>query len=187
MNKKVIFSFLSGIAVGSIVTAIIVKHNERKKFDEEMEDVVSGLRDGFQKVLKKKKKKVEKEDTATENRGDISSKSIQNNDSDKINRREQYAKAIANYKETEDEPFLISADFYGDDGHNEMQVLYMYSDGVITHEKDDIPLDAVEKNRLLGDTLEDVDDGEYDDRFYVRCPEKGTDYEVVLIGKEFYP
>lgn len=180
---KLISSFIAGAVAGSIITAIIVKKHEREKFDEEADGIVEGLKDNFLKMLKKR-------DEAKQ--GDISEPDATTKDTAEsntpaapVNRRKQYADLMNQYRAENDQPYLIDEEDY-DNGHYTMSLLYMFADGVITHEDKKFPLDILEKDRLLGDTLERLDDTGYDDRFYVSCPEKETNYEVVILDKDYY-
>jgi len=169
-NRTVIF--MLGMAVGSAITFLSVRKYYKELADEEIQSVKDTL---------KKKVDAEKEDEEADKKNyevlcdDLgytsSDEKLSDADDDKD---EEYT--------TEDHPYVISREEFGQRPEYDKVYLDFYSDSILTNEYDEI-LENVDE--VLGNDWQDHIGDEEEGFVCVRNDQKETDYEICQTN-QFY-
>lgn len=169
MNKlKGLIIFMLGAAVGAAVTWKAVKETYEQYADEEIAS-----------VKKAYEKRAELDDKKAKLMEQVSKKTYKPIDEDRTENKtiiKSNAYVVGSVTETEEEPYVISPDVFGDKEEYDTASLFYYEDDILT-DYDDNRLDNIED--IIGyDSLSHF--GEYeDDTVYVRNDRRKTDYEVI--------
>lgn len=176
---KNVFIFLSGAAIGGVVTWKLIEKHYKDLADEEIESVIEAFRK--RENEEKKKVKPDKEEIKeTVTKVLKKKKKKENNDVNEIIIEEGYS------KEEKDPiiPYVITPEQFGEFGEYGTKTLTYYADDVLTDEID-VPISGSDMVTMLGpDALDHF--GEYeDDSVYIRDEENEMDYEILKTEKLF--
>ena len=175
LNK--LFIFTAGVAIGSVVTWKLVKTKYEQISNEEIESVKETF-------LKERRKDVEplNEDKSfemSEEAAKALKKIIENNS---YNDYSNYStKKESEVEENMSGPYVISPDEF-DGGDYDIESLNYYQDGILTDIYDNVIEDV--ESMVGEESLNHF--GEYeDDSVFVRNDEKETDYEILLVDRNY--
>ena len=168
MNKAIIFAFVFGASIGSVITWKIVKTKYEQLAQEEIDSV---------KAVFSKRRECEEEKTEIVNDKNIS-------DYENLVTTEGYnsENEEEGVDEMSDKPYIITPDEFGDTVGYDAETLTYYADGVLTDDFDN-PIENVDE--LVGiDSLNHF--GEYEeDSVFVRNDRYATDYEILRDVRNF--
>lgn len=171
---KNIFTFIAGVALGSLVTWGILKEKYKKIADEEIKSV----KDTF----KEKKSNVSDEDEGyrptLEDLEELK-KQLE------TNAYTHYSNVGEKKKEESEEddmrPYVITPDEYAENDYKTVSLTF-WNDGVVTDEAD-YPIDDIDET-IGEDSLTHF--GEYeDDSVFVRNDRLRTDYEILMDTRNY--
>ena len=174
MNKFSIITFVIGAAVGSAVSWYLTKQKYESIIDEE----INSVKEVFSTI---KEQKIEKPVKTDEEEKKVTNPAIEKSDimkyASKI-RNEKYVDYTTKKEEkhSEDGPYVITPDEFGEyDDYTQITLIY-YADNVLTDELDQL-VENVE-DTIGYDSLTHF--GEYDDdSVYVRNDKRKIDYEIL--------
>lgn len=168
MNKFLIF--LSGAAIGSLITLCISKKVYQEAAEKRADEEIESVKAAFKKLEEEDKKKKE-----TEKAADVALKEYQTSDSSE----DISVKADSD----EDEPYIIKPDDYGEETDYEIVSLLYYarnsklaymSGGIVEHPEDLFDVEFL--NRF----------GEYEENMlYVRDPKEKIDYDIEYLNERY--
>lgn len=173
---KNVFTFITGVALGSLVTWGILKERYKKIADEEIRSV----KDTF----KEKKSNVSDEDEGyrptLEDLEELK-KQLETNAYTNYSGGEKPKEKEKEKEDDEMEPYVIAPEEYDENGYKTMSLTF-WSDGVVTDEAN-FPIDDIEET-IGEDSLTHF--GEYeDDSVFVRNDRLRTDYEILMDARKF--
>lgn len=180
MNKAIfgVASFVLGAAAGSFVTWKTLKDKYAQIAQDEIDSV--------KEVYSRREKSVP-ENVVEKNSEDDFSEKEKNEYKNTIKHLDytSYSKPDKNpeiYKESEDTPYVIKPEEFGEFDEYEQISLTFWADQIITDDEDDI---LEEVNRVIGfESLNHF--GEYeDDSVYVRNDRLKCDYEILLDQRKY--
>lgn len=192
---KNVLIFLSGAAVGSVVTWKLIEKKYKEIADEEIESVVETFK-SRQKELEENKKddKSDKKSTKKTKKGSKKeekvelknySNIIKSNDYDvELEESDEDSNATVDIEIGEDRiiPYVIRPEQFGEDENYGTKSLTYYSDGILTDETDDVVVDP--ESWIGPDALNHF--GEYEnDSVYIRDESNEIDYEILKTEKAF--
>lgn len=166
---KGLLCFITGAAIGSVVTWKIVEKKYKELADEEIASVV----ETFKNKNKKKKTKEEVKEAVT---------NILDNSTEKMEsiiEKNDYTAKVEKHVI----PYVIKPEEYGENNEYGTKSLTYYADEILADEMDEPITEDIEL--MLGpNALSHF--GEYeDDSVYIRDEEKGIDYEILKSEKCF--
>ena len=184
---KNLLYFVTGAAIGSVVTWKLIEKKYKDLADEEIESV---------KETFKNRKQIKINDKETSEKFITKYKDSKDEIEDVV-RNEKYN--IENKEELDDEcnytidvdegvefvnPHIITPEEFGEYNEYKIKTLIYYADNVLTDE-DDNPITSLEMEEMIGiDSLDHF--GEYeDDSVYVRDENNEIDYEILRSEKMF--
>ena len=184
---KNLLYFVTGAAIGSVVTWKLIEKKYKDLADEEIESVKETFKNRRQMKINDKETS-EKFITKYKNSKDKIEDIVSN---------EKYN--IENKEEVDDEcdytidvnegvefinPHIITPEEFGEYNEYKIKTLIYYADNVLTDE-DDNPITSLEMEEMIGiDSLDHF--GEYkDDSVYVRDENNEIDYEILRSEKMF--
>lgn len=184
---KNLLYFVTGAAIGSVVTWKLIEKKYKDLADEEIESV---------KETFKNRKQIKINDEETSEKFITKYKDSKDEIEDVV-RNEKYN--IENKEELDDEcnytidinegievanPHIITPEEFGEYNEYKIKTLIYYADNVLTDE-DDNPITSLEMEEMIGiDSLDHF--GEYeDDSVYVRDENNEIDYEILRSEKMF--
>lgn len=168
MKVKMIFAFVAGVAIGSVVTWKLIDSKIESKYaqiaKEEIESVVKEFSKDVEVKLPESEPGRPEPNTADDKKEYISL----------VN--DLYTNEEGGTEDMRDKPYVISPDEFGENDEYDIVTLTHYEDGVLEDEN--------------GDIIEDVDNvvgedfythyGEYeDDAIHIRNDKLKTDYEIL--------
>jgi hypothetical protein len=165
----VIFAFLAGAAVGSVVTWKVVKDKYEQLAREEIQEAYS-RKSNLKEVLEDVDEMHEVEDDEYKRMvRDYSSMSAPPAAPSRPENREE--------DEPMKKPYVVSPEEFGEIDEYETKSLTYWKDGVLTDENDEVVEDV--ESLVTKDALTQF--GRYeDDSVFVRNDEEGVDYEILL-------
>lgn len=174
MKIKMIFAFVAGVAIGSVVTWKLVDSKIEDKYARIAKEEIDSVVREFSKDLEIDVPK--SEPGRPEPESDVEKEYISLANDLYYNAEEGGA------KEMRDEPYVISPEEFGENDEYDIVTLTHYADGVLEDEN--------------GDIVEDVDDvvgedfyihyGEYeDDAVHIRNDKLKTDYEILRDNQNY--
>ena len=184
---KNLLYFVTGAAIGSVVTWKLIEKKYKDLADEEIESV---------KETFKNRKQIKINDKETSEKF-ITKYKDSKDEIEYVVRNEKYN--IENKEELDDEcnytidvnegvevvnPHIITPEEFGEYNEYKIKTLIYYADNVLTDE-DDNPITSLEMEEMIGiDSLDHF--GEYkDDSVYVRDENNEIDYEILRSEKMF--
>ena len=184
---KNLLYFVTGAAIGSVVTWKLIEKKYKDLADEEIESV---------KETFKNRKQIKINDKETSEKFITKYKDSKDKIEDIVS-NEKYN--IENKEEVDDEcdytidvnegvefvnPHIITPEEFGEYNEYKIKTLIYYADNVLTDE-DDNPITSLEMEEMIGvDSLDHF--GEYeDDSVYVRDENNEIDYEILRSEKMF--
>ena len=184
---KNLLYFVTGAAIGSVVTWKLIEKKYKDLADEEIESV---------KETFKNRKQIKINDKETSEKFITKYKDSKDNIEDIVS-NEKYN--IENKEEVDDEcnytidvdegvefvnPHIITPEEFGEYNEYKIKTLIYYADNVLTDE-DDNPITSLEMEEMIGiDALDHF--GEYEnDSVYVRDENNEIDYEILRSEKMF--
>lgn len=171
MSNKVtnLLIFLSGIAVGSVVTWRLVKH----EYEQLAQAEIDSVKEVFQNAAAETQVKEEDEEYTTSDDEDEEIEEYY----DILESAGYVESAKPDETATPKEPYVISPDEFQEDQSYTFITFYYFADGVLTDENYEI-VDDVERS-IGSDSLNHF--GEYeDDAVHVRNERLGCEYEILL-------
>jgi len=159
---KNILIFLSGAAVGSVVTWKLLEKKYKNIADEEIKSVV----DTFRK----------KEESL-----DIREDKIYKEEVEQYNKESDYVEE--NKKDTVPETIIIADSQFGEYEDYETKSYIYYDDGIVADANTDEILK--EPNIILGDALMHFNDDPNEEEVFVRNESKKIDYEILRSEKTY--
>lgn len=167
MNKTLAntLAFLSGAAIGSVVTWKLIKDRYKQYAQEEIDSVIAEFR-GTDKTEEPK--------TAAEPRKSLNTQKVDYSSIIKNQGYDNHSTPVNNTR-------VISPEEVGDDDYDVVSLTY-YADDVLAYDDDTVVTDI---DALVGlDSLNHF--GEYeDDAVHVRNDDKKTDYEILLDNRKY--
>lgn len=181
MNKvATILAFISGAAIGSLVTWKLIESKYKQIAEEEIESVKEVFsRKTNEKEVEEENHKIEQKEIKIKEKPSLKEYSTILQEQGYFDYSTNTIK-YKNNKEVDKEvkkPYVISPDDFGEiDDYDTISLTY-YSDGILTDDLDD-PIDDVDS--IVG--IESLSRfGEYeDDSVFVRNDDMHTDYEILL-------
>ena len=188
---KNLLCFVTGAAIGSVVTWKLIEKKYKDLADEEIESVIETfknrkpritkdeVKETVEKVINKYKKPKEiVEDIVTAERY-----SIENEEEIDEDNESNYTVNIDN-DDTVITPYVIEPERFGEYNEYGTKTLTYYADNVLTDEIDN-PITSEEMVTMIGpDALDHF--GEYeDDSVYIRDEMNEMDYEILKSEKKF--
>lgn len=171
MSKEIIFAFVLGASIGSVVTWKFIKTKYEQLAQEEIDSVKAVF-------SKRKEHEEEKSDILDDNYNGETS------DYENLVTSEGYntANKEKGVAEMNDKPYVITPDEFGDTIGYDTESLTYYADGVLADDYDN-PIENVDE--LVGvDSLNHF--GEYEeDSVFVRNDRYATDYEILRDVRNF--
>ena len=183
MNKsaRYLLTFIAGVAAGSVATFYFVKDKYEKIAQEEIDSVKEVFSKRAESLIEKEKQ--DNPEPVKEEKP--SSKYVRMVEGTGYFDYSTTAKRVDTKEEhliSEDKPYVISPDEYGElDGYETISLTY-YANGVVTDDLDE-PLDDID--RIIGfDSL--LTYGEYEkDAVYIRNDTLKCDYEVLRVNEDY--
>ena len=170
---KNVLCFVTGAAIGSLVTWKLIEKKYKDLADEEIASVVETFKEKKKRGRPKKEEKIVDE---IEKVNDIVTEEEYSTD-DEDYTVEVFGKEII-------KPYIISPEQFREDPDYDYKTLIYYSNHILVDEDDEI-IDYSEIDNMVGnDSLDHF--GEYEpDSVYVRNDEEKTDYEILKSEKTF--
>jgi hypothetical protein len=181
-NGTIIFSFIAGAAIGSVVTWKVLKTKYDNLIQEEIDSVKEAYanRQGFDDTESKFVEECDIDLAPDEEKLDL--KEMQ-----KTLRELKYTNYSNDTKQEEVDivdtnPYVISPEAFGDKDDYETVSLTYYSDGILTDDEDNIIKDVADT--VGEESLKTF--GEYeDDSVFVRNDRLKCDYEILLDTRKY--
>jgi len=173
-NRTVIF--MLGMTVGSAITFLSVRKYYKELADEEIQSVKDAFKKKVDAEAEKEYEEVDEKDyeVLCDNLGYTGWPTSELSDTEEDNDDEEYT--------TEDHPYVISREEFGQRPEYDKVYLDFYSDSILTNEYDEI-LENVDE--VLGNDWQDHIGDEEEGFVCVRNDQKETDYEICQTN-QFY-
>ena len=171
---KCIFAFSLGAAAGSVVTWKLLKTKYEQIAQEEIESVKEVFSNRRQETVRPVEETPTKDDFTDNDVTDYHNL-LSNYESDLM--KHQRKEKGGSESMTNNRPYVISPDEFGENDDYETVSLTYYADGILTDDRDDV---VEEVDDIVGiDSLSHF--GEYeDDSVFVRNDELKCDYEILM-------
>ena len=185
--KKLLY-FVTGAAIGSVVTWKLIEKKYKDLADEEIESVKETFKN--RKQIKINNKETSEKFITKYKDSKDKIEDIVSNEKYNIENKEEIDDDECNYTIDVNEgvevvnPHIITPKEFGEYNEYKIKTLIYYADNVLTDE-DDNPITSLEMEEMIGiDSLDHF--GEYeDDSVYVRDENNEIDYEILRSEKMF--
>ena len=185
--KKLLY-FVTGAAIGSVVTWKLIEKKYKDLADEEIESVKETFKN--RKQIKINDKETSEKFITKYKDSKDKIEDIVSNEKYNIENKEEIDDDECNYTIYVNEgvevinPHIITPEEFGEYNEYKIKTLIYYADNVLTDE-DDNPITSLEMEEMIGiDSLDHF--GEYeDDSVYVRDENNEIDYEILRSEKMF--
>ena len=185
---KNLLYFVTGAAIGSVVTWKLIEKKYKDLADEEIESVKETFKN--RKQIKINNKETSEKFITKYKDSKDKIEDIVSNEKYNIENKEEIDDDECNYTIDVNEgvevvnPHIITPEEFGEYNEYKIKTLIYYADNVLTDE-DDNPITSLEMEEMIGiDSLDHF--GEYDDdSVYVRDENNEIDYEILRSEKMF--
>ena len=185
---KNLLCFVTGAAIGSVVTWKLIEKKYKDLADEEIESVKETFKN--RKQIKINDKETSEKFITKHKDSKDKIEDIVSNEKYNIENKEEIDDDECNYTIDVNEgvefvnPHIITPEEFGEYNEYKIKTLIYYADNVLTDE-DDNPITSLEMEEMIGiDSLDHF--GEYeDDSVYVRDENNEIDYEILRSEKMF--